>query len=249
MASVTRRIKEIKQPHGGYINPKSFSVIEIDDGVTLSSPENVEPYLVGTAVDYLTRALISKNPRQAFRISIRGALLAGQIAKAEEKLKMISGLSEESIVSACQLVVYDGVYRARKLSHNPDDILPNDSTIKNIATMVNRAISFFEEYGPVIKEGFVFSGGYTETVKTGDGDFITQDTLWDFKVSVSAPKSKDTLQLLMYYIMGLHSTDENLRRIKRLGIFNPRLNKVYLLNTSDISADVIKSVESDVIRY
>ena len=49
--------------------------------------------------------------------------------------------------------------------------------------MVNRALDFFNKYGPVIKDGFKFIGGYTETITTGDGDFLTEDTLWDFKVS------------------------------------------------------------------
>ena len=35
MKSVIQRIKEIKQPIGGYLNPKKFDVIELNDGVTL----------------------------------------------------------------------------------------------------------------------------------------------------------------------------------------------------------------------
>ena len=31
---------------------------------------------------------------------------------------------------------------------------------------------------------------YTETVSAGDGDFLTSDTLWDFKVSKSKPTNK-----------------------------------------------------------
>ena len=50
---------------------------------------------------------------------------------------------------------------------------------------------------------FTFEGGYTNIVSSGDGDYLTEDTLWDFKVSKEEPKSKYTLQLLMYYIMGV----------------------------------------------
>ena len=53
--------------------------------------------------------------------------------------------------------------------------------------------------------------GYTKIVNAGDGDFLTKDTLWDFKVSKSKIDRKQTLQILMYWIMGKHSGKKNLR--------------------------------------
>lgn len=49
-------------------------------------------------------------------------------------------------------------------------------------------------------KGFTFKGGYSPIVTAGDGDYLTKDTLWDFKVSKKELNSKHTLQLLMYYI-------------------------------------------------
>ena len=40
MASVTRRIDEIKQPRGGYIKPSEFQVTVMDDGIILNEEEN-----------------------------------------------------------------------------------------------------------------------------------------------------------------------------------------------------------------
>ena len=53
----------------------------------------------------------------------------------------------------------------------------------------------------------------------------------------------------MYWIMGQHSEKKEFKNLSKLGIFNPRLNKVYLINMSDIPDDIIKSVEYDVICY
>ena len=90
-----------------------------------------------------------------------------------------------------------------------EEINPDISTVSNIRTMVDRSTVFFKQYGPVIKDGFSFEGGYTKLVSTGDGDFLTKDTLWDFKVFNKASTNVHTLQLLMYYIMGvLHSWPE-----------------------------------------
>ena len=97
--------------------------------------------------------------------------------------------------------------------------------------MVERSIAFWKKYGPITKDGFTFEkNGYTKTVDSGDGDYLTEDTLWDFKVSKSKPTNKHTLQLLMYWIMGQHSGKPEFKNITKLGIFNPRLNTVYTLN-------------------
>jgi len=92
-------------------------------------------------------------------------------------------------------------------------------------------------------------GGYTATVISGDGDFLTSDTLWDFKVSINKPTSKHTLQLLMYWIMGQHSGQECFKNISKIGIFNPRLNAVYLFDMSKIDPNIIKIIEDEVICY
>lgn len=115
--------------------------------------------------------------------------------------------------------------------------------------MVARSLTFFEKYGPITKDGFTFEGGYTNVITAGDGDFLTADTLWDFKVSKNGLTSAQTLQLLIYYIMGEHSIYEDFDSIKRLGVFNPRQNCVYLKEIADVSSEVITKVSTDVIGY
>ena len=113
-----------------------------------------------------------------------------------------------------------------------------------------RSLKFFDAYGPVTAGGFTFEpNGYSELVCAGDGDFLTADTLWDFKVSKKNPTSAHTLQILMYYLMGKHSGQEIYNNISKVGIFNPRLNKVYIYDMTKIDPDIIKAVEDDVICY
>ena len=80
--------------------------------------------------------------------------------------------------------------------------MPNQATIANIRIMVERSLSFFKAFDPVTADGFTMEGAYTATITTGDGDFLTKDTLWDFKVTTSKPNKDHTLQLLIYYLMG-----------------------------------------------
>lgn len=249
MATVTQRIQQVKQPYGGYLNPSEFTRIEFDDGKILEE-ENIHSSLIGIVVDYLTRFMLGTPVDEAFRISILGARNVGEERKIYKLLKIVKGLDDKSIYAACKIVGYDVCYRVGPFSfHGIDHIEADSSTIENIRIMTIRSLSFFKEYGPITKDGFTFDGAYTEVIDAGDGDFLTADTLWDFKVSKKSPTSAQTLQLLVYYIMGKDSIYREFDSVKKLGIFNPRHNCAYLKEIASIPDEVITEVSSDVIGY
>jgi len=279
MSTVSSRANSFKQPRGGFLKPASFQKYKIDNDIDVLNPEeNISPSVIGTTVDYLTRFLIGIDKREAFSISLTGAQIAEQVCKkkfvniAEKLINGISGFDDISIVNACKLVAFDiwvrDIFRAIDVK-GYKDTEPDKETIQNIRILVKRSLAFFEIYGKPVKVRFTFEpqncdiqanqtklktrswsfGGYTSTVESGDGDFLTSDTMWDFKVSKSNPTNKHTLQLLMYWIMGQHSGQEVFKKINKLGIFNPRLNTVYLLKVDDIPDSIIQAVENDVICY
>lgn len=254
--SVTRRIKNVKQPRGGYIAPKEFSQIQLDGGtIDDLAEENVSPGRVGTAVDYMTRFMSGTSAPEAFAVSRRGAMLVSllypdAIVQFDELLSHINGLDDESIRSAIKLVGFDAAFRAGLPVYKPaKEIEPDAATISNVRIMVERSLRFFETYGPKIMDGLTFEGGYTDTVSSGDGDFMTADTLWDFKVSKNRITSQQTLQLLMYWRMGLHSTHDEYKNVRYLGIYNPRMNAVYQLDVSMLDQAMIAEVEHEIIGY
>ena len=250
MVSVTQRIKEINQPRGGYLPIKLFSVEQFEDHRVLHSVESISPSLVGICVDYLTRFMNGSDARSAFEISLMGARKIGMEDLAEALLDLVTGLDDLSIDSACRLACFDVVLRAGiKYYKSFEEISLDSETIENIRIMVERSLCFFDLYGPVIKDGFCFIGGYTDTIDRGDGDFLTKDTLWDFKVTKTAPNKDHTLQVLVYYIMGLHSFDPDFLSIENLGFYNPRKNIVYQLPVSSIPLDLIQTIENEVICY
>ncbi|MEV5024798.1 hypothetical protein MRBLPE1_000280 [Paenibacillus sp. LPE1-1-1.1] len=248
MTSVTHRISQIKQPRGGYIRPKEFSETVLFDGIGLNPEESIHAILVGLAVDYMTRFIMGVPAEEAFKISLLGSQIIRQEDKAKKFISQIKGLDDLSITYACKLVGYDVCKRAGSAGYQPvETIIADESTIFNIRTMVNRSVDFLGNFGPIIKEGFTFEHGYTPTVTSGDGDYLTEDTLWDFKVSKNAPTNKQTLQLLMYYILGHRSIHKEFQEIKKLGIYNPRLNIVYLLEISKIDLMVRLEVAASVL--
>lgn len=293
MASVTQRIteynKSVGQPRGGLINPKFFSVEQLNDGLGALDikQENLHASTVGAAVDYLSRlARVRTTPEGAasevadvFRASLRGAQRISEFtehaAVTSDAMNALGELNftdladgtvmldldETAAQVACQLATYDVGLRAGVQLYNPESSsrTPDEVTTAHILAMVDRAKSFFAEHGPITADGFVFvdgdellaggRGGYTDLVDSGDGDFLTADTLWDFKVSASKPTKDHTLQLLMYFLMGKASGMPEFMTQTHVGIFNPRLNTVHRLAVDAIDSDVIEIVHRDVIGY
>lgn len=257
MVSVTQRINEIKQPRGGYLNPKDFTVSEIVDNLTLHERESITPAMMGTVVDYLIRYSMSLDASSAFKIAIDGAYILGK----DEVIKMLMLLhiiiedngefSDDMIIAACKMMVFDSVFRAGpQVYRDPSGVVVDSDTIENIRIMIGRGRDFYSGDNIIVVDGFTFyPSGYTSVVNVGDGDFLTNDTLWDCKVIKGEPTSKHTLQLLMYYIMGKHSKSPIFDNIKHIGIFNPRKNKVYKYSIKDIDREIIKTIEDDVICY
>lgn len=258
MPSVTQRIKQIKQPRGGYINPKKM--LTITELKAAKPPydigaENVSAGLVGTAVDYLTRVMSGTPVKDAFFISMKGARMAERagatLVHPLTYFKQIKGLEDESIVAAIKCSGYDSIFRAGSLAYRPvENISPNAETIENVRTMVNASLEFFKQYGPVTHDGMTFRGGYTDIVDSGDADFMTADTLWDFKCSVKPPTNAHTLQVAMYWLLGMHSDDAaEYRKVTRLGFFNPRLVNVYTVDIADIPIATLHEIEAQVLCY
>lgn len=181
---------------------------------------------------------------------LAGARLVGRSADAERLLAMVDGFSDRSVRAACLLCGFDAASRrgpARWRAGRVRD--PGPATVHNVRRMVARTLRFMDRVGPVVWEGFTFDGGYTDRVTSGDGDLLTADGLWDLKVSRWPPNPTYTLQLLVYWRLGLHSTHPEYLRVRRLGLYNARSDTMWSVPVARIGADAVRAVERDVIGY
>ena len=257
MLSVTQRIKSVSQPKNGYVPKSLFHKQKYYDDKEVQELNPTLSIIQGLAVDYLTRFMMFGNIYSAFEISIKGALLLDEAyernddyANVSGLLSRITGIDYQSVVNACKVVCYDSVFRAGIKSYQPaEDVEYNEAIYSNIPILVNRTISFLHEAGPIIKDGFTFNGGYTKLVSSGDGDYLTPDMLIDLKVSKNVLSTNWSLQLLMYYLLGIHSIHTEFTSIKKLCIFNPYFNESYICNINDISDESKYTVSQDVLGY
>lgn len=250
MYSVTQRIKMIQQPKGGYIPVGLFDEVQFWDEEQICEVTSGVKAIQGMAVDYLTRFLLGQPKENAFSVSIEGARIVAEEKKAYKLLECIRELDRQSIFCACKLVGYDVAYRrgANCFTEIKDESISQE-LISNIYVMVNRSLTFLKKYGPVTMCGFTLEGGYNWIISRGDGDYLLKDTLLDFKTSTNPLNSKQTLQLAIYYVMGVHSIYAEFRNIKKLGVFNPLLNKAYFANIEDIEDSVFTSISRNVVGY
>jgi len=260
MLSVTKRIETVTEPRNGYVPLKLFRQNQYDDMQELReiSSEDVSLAAIqGTCVDYLTRFMLGAKIEDAFDISIRGALELDEAYENHDEseriskfLSKISGLDELSILCACKAVCYDVAFRRGIGEYRDVDTVDIPvEMISNIIIMVNRCLNFLKDVGPVVDSQMTFEGGYTKLVSTGDGDYLTKDMIIDFKVSQRPFSHKWSLQLLMYYLLGIHSIHNEYKSIKYLCIFNPYKNISYIVDVNDIDDRTKYKVSHEVLGY
>ncbi len=257
--SVTQRIKQVAQPWGGFINPKSLTKsVLCEDGVSELPKESVHPVLIGLAVDYLTCYMLGASKEEVFTISRCGIGICesnGFTDDAEYGRELFGKISRDlsltTIESVIKVCAFDVCVQAGMAGYKSVMLVDADLyTCSNVAIMVKRNLHLFDVYGAPVLTEFAFNGGYTSTVGLGNGDFVTPDTLWELKVSVREPIKEWTLQTLMYWRMGLHSKHREIfEKVKYLGIVNPRKNAVYRIAVANIPEKNIEAVERDVIGY
>lgn len=265
VTTVTQRIRQIKQPRGGYL-PVDKATVWDYGGVEITDikRENISPQMMGVVVDYLTRFYVKGgDASEAFDIALVGGVNVAlykqdlQIIQClEDTIDIINNgkkLSDGVIEAACYLASMDPAYRVGpEIYDNNVNYTPDRYTYGVIRELVERSIKFFNNEGPLVYGGFELnsesSGQY---IDYGDGDFMTETGLWDMKVSKNPPTRNHTIQVLIYYLMGLRSKDikDTTKNLKRIGLYNPRLNKSFYFCIDKIDEDLIGIVERDIIGY
>ena len=196
---------------GDRMSSMTFEVEPLGEGAdALNLEENVNPDLIDLTVLCMARR-------------IGGDAFAFE---ARHLIDDIKGLDDESITNAVKL---SGLITDPG-NHQPiEEINPDEATIQNVRTMVERLLCFYDEYGA---KSPIF------------------DALWDVEVSKTWPTIEQILRLLVYWRMGLHSPRTwQFQNVNRLGIYNPRLNEVHQISVDDIPEDVIDEIDQNIRRY
>lgn len=250
---IAKRIKEVKQPHGGYLRPRDLETIVLGGGLEeLGGGENAPRELVAAAVDHLGRFVSGDKAVDSFLPSMLCARALGNERRASLLMNGIRGLDDVSIENALLLSGLGECRAPRDGScecETENAWKPNAVTVVNARIMTRRTQRMLSDFGGRVLDCFTFDGGYTETVCGGTGDLTTPDTLWLLAESAAPISTAQTLRLLMCWRMGVHSHHDRLRRIEYLALFNARKNTVSRVHVASIPQTVASEVDRYVIGY
>ncbi|WP_436340302.1 hypothetical protein ACSF83_05280 [Lactobacillus johnsonii] len=241
--------------------PKDFKLthyrLMTDDKSDLQGDEeSLKPTLMGTLIDYLTRIVIYKDLKAFdFIKNTKNKKLIQQLKKDFKDIDYTQ-LTQENIKLVTRLCLFEHSFRGNEyIDPLKENIEINTLTCDHIKIMLNRANNFFNKFGhPVLTQ---YKCSITTSLKEktyvevyGDGDYLLQDALVDFKVSKNGPTQDYVRQLLIYYI-GLVGKDLKKKKVKRekikyLIIFNPRLDMFYKLDLESISEASLGEVNKNI---
>lgn len=192
-------------------------------------------------------------------------------------LELIDTLSPkptpEHVEAVVRLSIAEMAFRSSRPTNVHIDIATPD--IENIMIMAKRSVTMLDDLGGPLVSGFHFDeggqavlddslikqaryyGGYTSTVTSGDGDFLTNTHLLDMKVSTRPASKRHLLQVLTYWRMGLHSFDRGEKplyggafyNVTHLGIINPRLFTSYTVDCNQFTREDKDFIDNEVIEY
>lgn len=203
---------------GDRMSSMMFEVEPLGEGAdALNLEENVNPDLIDLTVLCMADVMSGTPAKMVF---------ANSLSMARHLIDDIKGLDDESIINAVKL---SGLITDPENYQPIEEINPDEATIQNVRTMVERLLCFYDEYGA---KSPIF------------------DALWDVDVSKTWPTIERILLLLVYWRMGLHSPRTwQFRNVNRLGIYNPRLNEVHQISVDDIPEDVIDEIDQNIRRH
>lgn len=275
--SIKDRIKAIKQPLGGFLEPKYFIQDELHFDSYVFTDETIDSRIIDVAVNYLTKVKLTKHMyMQSFdNIIYPSTINAKMMDIAENNLSDRNEmqihnldflLSHESYSRYQDLKSANAVIAAIKIAKycafdsSPDlfgklpvwaniDDIPNN-TIANVETIVNRILHLFRINNPLIDFDIDLTNLSTGIIRYGKCEYVTRTAIWIIIDGTYRKLNQNlTLELLVTYLMGLHIYNNLFKSIKYLGIYNYRTDIMYRLEISKIDPDIIDEVATSIIGY
>lgn len=261
------------QLQGGYIPVKELDITPLCEKqgnyaymMRKERPNRrIQPSVFGVVFGYMldyemtleSGQLVSPLSVSSYRIAHKGALKVGQLSEFDSCVARIDELychnprDYNAIINEFRrIAIYDTIYRSgfyQLVNEIPMSL--TDSDVKSMC----RAVSATKEYLCKTAEEFNFEVGFTgvhsKNILPSDCDLVTDDSLIDFKCSTKEPNSKQTFQLLLYYLLGKHECPKMFNKVKYLKIINPLLGNVYTYDIKKLDTDYVKHILENKIGY
>ena len=253
--SVKQRIMQVKQPTGGYLPLAKFTKMVAEPRPIKEKTENVPIWVVNEAIEFLM---------QPKTVKIVTKVADETLAKIPEKehpemivfrkLKEYASQVNPDFTDSAITAAYKLIMLFESLPEDPFATLKQIKDLKFNKTSINYARGFFRAAGLVTMANFINEDSFTKYITNDDekpDKFLTNEAFWLTVATENEPlDEKVTLRLLVQYLMGLHSiNDEEFKQVKYLGIYDFTTNTSYLIGLSQLDPQIVKDVANKVIGY
>jgi hypothetical protein len=230
---VRGRAEQASQPPGGLLPLARFNRYELGGVALKRQTESGNAGTIGSAVELIARWDIALDPRAT----------GDPLAAALEAIRGVRhGEHNSSIFARLAAAQRAREWTADEFEEAEWTAGDGDETLSHIAEMRTRVARCFERFGRPVRPG-TWAVNSARFHLDGHIDFVAVDTLWDLKVSGTAPSASDVLQLLLYWLTFSEDQDNELD-IAYLGIYNPRVDTVWRISVVDIPEDVMSALEA-----
>lgn len=264
------RASMVHQPTNGFIKLADFKQTSLNSDSYNFKSETLGPNTFDIAVNCLAKIELSKLEPEYSIIDIAvhalsNATLIDQTDTVNNLIAHIHpGLDDNSVANVIRLIKYiNYADKYIKLANGTDEIelamqhqleqkLTNKipgSTIANVKTMVKRVLRLFDIYKSFVASDIDLYNNSARIIHHGKCEYLSEDTIWSITKGNTKSSQKLTLELLIEYLMGMHSKKEQFESVKYLGIYNYRADTVYRLEISQIDPDIIDEVNTSIIGY
>ena len=242
------------QPTGGYLNPNKFKH-EFLESVSGSNKLDLDvpAWVIEKSIEYLTSEKLKKTDDHFFdSMSMKNVILNSPELSYSKDLRdnIKLDLSPESINN-----VFKYLIMGNESATNFIEIILNLQTKQFNKDSINCVYNFINAIGKNnITRHIHFTPGFTRFVTTDSDDpakYLANDTFYVTIASNDEPfDEKITLRLLMYYLIGLHSSDKDkFRQLQYLAVYDFCTNSVYKIPINDITQSEINNVIDKIIGY
>lgn len=212
--------------------------------------ETLPPHLIGLMVEMMTRVLVLNKDQPfeqmadtCFQNAYRGARLLQLEGLFDEQLTLLklllakqaaNGKFEKdtylSLVNVFAVLgAFEQAYRGSQFKFPYG--LVDWPTAKHLNIMVHRAAEFFNRVGRPTTIDFAVESA--DGCLYGDGDFLSPNSVIDFKTYSTDPTYEvaNRRQMVLYYVLG-HFADPavypEFKTVKQLVLFNPRSDRTFV---------------------
>lgn len=242
------------QPTGGYLSPNKFKH-EFLESVSGSNKLDLDVpiWVIAKSIKYLMSEKRKKTDDHFFAaMSTQNFLMSSPIFLYSKNLQhnIKLDLSPESISNTFKYVIIGDKSAANSIN------IVHDLQAKQFnKDSIDCVYNFINTIGKNnITRQIHFSSGCTRFVTTDSDDlakYLTNDTFYVVIASNDEPfDEKITLRLLMYYLIGLHSYDDDqFKPLQYLAVYDLCTNSVYKISINDIAQNEINNVIDNILGY